>query len=75
MSFPVLPTINAILNASAAFCLLGGRLSIASGRQAAHRRWMLAGLMCSGAFLASYLYYHYSAGSTRYTGEGIWRVV
>ncbi len=36
---------------------------------------MLSALAASILFLASYLYYHYHAGTTRFTGEGAVRAV
>jgi uncharacterized membrane protein YozB (DUF420 family) len=65
-----LPTLNAILNASSAACLLLGWVLIRSGRREGHRRAMLAALACSALFLVSYLVYHSQVGSVRFTGEG-----
>jgi uncharacterized membrane protein YozB (DUF420 family) len=70
-----LPTLNAILNASSAGCLLLGWLLIRSGRREGHRRAMLAALACSALFLVSYLVYHAQVGSVRFTGEGPLRTV
>lgn len=70
-----LPTLNAILNASSAVCLLVGWCLIRSGRREGHRRAMLAALACSAVFLASYLVYHAQVGSVRFTGEGPVRTV
>lgn len=36
---------------------------------------MLGAFLCSGIFLASYLYYHYHVGSVRYQGQGLLRTV
>jgi uncharacterized membrane protein YozB (DUF420 family) len=70
-----LPTLNAILNASSAVCLLAGWCLIRSGRREGHRRAMFAALACSAVFLASYLVYHAQVGSVRFTGEGPLRTV
>lgn len=65
-----LPTLNAILNATAAILLLVGWRMIRTGRREAHRRAMLAAFACSAAFLVSYLVYHALAGSVRFPGTG-----
>ena len=75
MSASDLPTLNAVLNASSAACLLLGWLLIRRGRREGHRRAMLAALSCSALFLASYLVYHAQVGSVRFTGEGPIRTV
>lgn len=75
MSATDLPTLNAILNASSAGCLLVGWWLVRSGRREGHRRAMLAALAFSAAFLASYLVYHAQVGSVRFTGEGPVRAV
>lgn len=74
---PLLPTINASLNLLATFFLLAGWVSIRRDRSAyfTHRNLMVAALVASTLFLACYLYYHYTAGSVRYQGEGILRYV
>lgn len=68
MTVAELPGLNASLNASAAVFLVAGWVLIKRGAREAHRRAMLAALACSTVFLASYLYYHYHAGSVRYAG-------
>jgi len=69
-----LPTINAVLNGSAAVLLLAGRAAIKNGKAQAHRRVMLSALAMSAAFLACYLYYHFVIhGLTRYEGQGAMR--
>ena len=75
MSATDLPTLNAILNASSAGCLLVGWWLVRSGRREGHRRAMLAALAFSAAFLASYLVYHAQVGSVRFTGQGPVRAV
>lgn len=65
-----LPTLNAVLNAASAALLLNGYRLIRRRRVAAHRACMLAALVTSSLFLASYLYYHAHVGSVHYTGEG-----
>jgi uncharacterized membrane protein YozB (DUF420 family) len=72
---PLLPTVNAVLNGSAAVCLWFGRRAIAAGDRNRHRSWMTGALAASGLFLACYLYYHFHVGATRYQGAGIARWV
>lgn len=65
-----LPTVNALLNATAALLLLLGWGLVRARRLAAHRRVMLAACACSLLFLVSYLVYHFEAGSVRFPGSG-----
>ncbi len=70
-----LPTLNAILNATAATLLVIGYLLIRRGNRERHKQVMLMALGCSAAFLVSYLYYHYQVGSVHFEGEGTVRTV
>lgn len=70
-----LPALNATLNALAACLLALGYLRIRQGRRDQHRKLMLAALACSGAFLASYLVYHFQVGSVRFPHGGLLRAV
>ena len=70
-----LPTVNAILNGIAAVFLVVGWVLIRRRRMRAHRAAMLAALVCSVAFLASYLVYHAQVGSVRFQGTGAIRTV
>jgi uncharacterized membrane protein YozB (DUF420 family) len=70
-----LPTLNAVLNATAAALLLLGFVLIKQGRREAHRRAMLGALACSALFLVSYLAYHFQVGSVRFQGQGVLRTV
>jgi uncharacterized membrane protein YozB (DUF420 family) len=70
-----LPTLNAVLNATCFVLLLVGWRLARKGRREAHRSVMLAALATSALFLASYLVYHYQAGSVRFTGQGTIRTV
>lgn len=66
-----LPHVNAALNLLAAVLLLLGLYWIKRGREAAHRRAMLACFGVSTIFLVCYLAYHASAGSRKFpTGDG-----
>jgi uncharacterized membrane protein YozB (DUF420 family) len=75
MTLSDLPTVNAVLNASAATLLALGWVLIRSGRRDAHRLAMLGAVVCSALFLVSYLVYHAEVGSVRFTGQGTIRTV
>jgi putative membrane protein len=69
-----LPTVNAILNSIAAAFLLAGWVAIKfRHRQTLHRNLMIGALTASGAFLATYLYYHAQVGSVPYQKTGVLR--
>jgi putative membrane protein len=70
-----LPALNASLNALATCCLLAGYVAIRRGRPDVHKRFMLAALTASAAFLTSYVIYHANAGSRPFTGAGVIRTV
>ncbi len=70
-----LPAFNATMNALSGLLLLNGYRLVRARRLLAHRRSMLAACATSTIFLASYLFYHYHAGSTRFTGTGVVRTV
>jgi len=70
-----LPTVNAILNSTSAVLLLVGWRLIMLRRIQAHRICMGSALGTSALFLASYLFYHYHHGSTRFSGTGLLRTV
>jgi uncharacterized membrane protein YozB (DUF420 family) len=59
-----LPALNAALNGFSACCLIAGLICIRSGRQRAHRAFMLSAVTASILFLTSYIYYHAHAGRT-----------
>jgi uncharacterized membrane protein YozB (DUF420 family) len=65
-----LASLNALLNAAAAACLLTGYAYIRRGRVAAHRRAMLTAFALSCVFLVSYLAHHAQVGSVPFRGEG-----
>ena len=72
MSF-ALPTLNALLNLTAAVLLSVGYAHIRRRRVGVHHRSMLAACVSSGLFLVSYLVYHASAGSRPFAGHGLVR--
>jgi uncharacterized membrane protein YozB (DUF420 family) len=68
-----LPTINAVLNASATVLLVLGFVQIKRGQELAHKRTMLAAFAVSIVFLICYLAYHIwpvGAKDTPFTGQG-----
>ena len=75
MTLSTLPTLNAILNATAALLLLTGYYSIRRRRIAQHRACMIAAFVVSVLFLVSYLTYHAQVGSRRFAGTGTIRTV
>jgi uncharacterized membrane protein YozB (DUF420 family) len=68
--FTIFPTINATLNGTSAVLLVTAHNMIKRGRMNAHRALMLAAVVTSTLFLASYLYYHAHVGSVRFQGRG-----
>jgi uncharacterized membrane protein YozB (DUF420 family) len=75
MDLSFLPHVNAGLNATSAVLLSAGYYFIRRGRVTAHLRCMIAAVVVSLVFLASYLLYHYSHGSTRFAGQGAIRPI
>lgn len=75
MSTADLPTLNALLNATASVLLVAGLVAIKRQWREAHRRLMLAAFATSIAFLASYVTYHALHGSRRFPHEGTLRTV
>ena len=75
MDVQSLPAVNATLNATCAVLLLSGRWLIARGHIRAHRRTMIAAVITSTVFLASYVFYHAHVGSVPFTPPGAIRFV
>lgn len=69
-SVALLPTLNAVINATVAALLTTGYVFIRRGHIAAHRACMLSALGLSVVFLLSYVTYHYAADETRFGGTG-----
>jgi putative membrane protein len=65
-----LPALNAALNATSAVLLVAGYAFIRRRRVTPHLACMLAAFAVSALFLASYVLYHYHAGSRPFTGQG-----
>lgn len=72
---PVLPTVNAALNATAAVLLVWGYALIRRKRIEAHRKVMIAAFVTSCVFLVCYLIYHYQVGSVHFPKTGAIRTV
>ena len=64
MTLSDLPALNACLNGTSACLLTAGYILIKRKNERAHRNCMVAALVTSSLFLASYLYYHFHAGRT-----------
>ncbi len=75
MAAPLLPTVNAVLNATSAALLACGYAMIRRGRMPAHRACMLGAFASSLLFLACYVVYHAQSGSHLFPGHGIARLV
>ena len=73
--YAIFPVINATLNGSSAVLIATGRVLIRRGNMAAHRAFMIAAVVCSSAFLVSYLWYHVHVGSVPFRGQGAARPV
>jgi putative membrane protein len=72
MSLSDLPHVNVALNALSAVLLTAGYIAIRMRRVRWHRGLMIAAMIASALFLASYLTYHFGVELTRkYTGT--WR--
>lgn len=75
MPLSAFPALNASLNGTAAVLLILGWALIKNGKREAHRWTMLAAFLCSSAFLACYLWYHYHVGSVHFQKTGLIRKV
>ena len=67
---PILPSVNAVLNATAAVLLIWGYALIRRKRIQQHRKVMQAAFVVSCLFLVCYLVYHYQVGSVRFQRTG-----
>lgn len=65
-----LPTVNAVLNATAAVLLMWGYTLIRRKKIAQHRRVMLSAFTVSVVFLICYLVYHFQVGSVKFPRPG-----
>ena len=67
---PVLPSVNAVLNATSAVLLVWGYTLIRRKRIQQHRKVMQTAFVVSCLFLVCYLVYHYQVGSVRFPKTG-----
>jgi uncharacterized membrane protein YozB (DUF420 family) len=72
---PVLPTVNAALNFTAAVLLVWAYVLIRRKRIEQHRKVMITAFCVSCAFLICYLIYHAQVGSVKFQGTGAIRPV
>jgi uncharacterized membrane protein YozB (DUF420 family) len=63
---------HATLNA---LFLFAGYLAVLRRRINVHRACMVSALVCSAAFLVSYVIYHLQVGSVRFQGQGLIRPI
>jgi putative membrane protein len=70
MSTYDLPHLNVVLNSINVLLLITGYVQIKKRHIKRHKRIMLGAFTASALFLVSYLVYHYTAGATKFTGEG-----
>lgn len=70
MTLSDLPTVNALLNATATVFIVSGLVMIKQGKKRAHVICMVTALVISAAFLTCYLIYHYAHPTTRFTHDG-----
>lgn len=64
------PAVNAALNGTCFVFLVLGRMAIAKGDAALHRKRMLTAFAASTVFLVSYLIRFATTGAHKYPGEG-----
>jgi len=65
-----LPALNAALNGASAVLLTAGYVFIRRRRVAAHVTCMVGAFLVSTLFFASYVVYHWHAGSRPFAGQG-----
>ncbi len=75
MTLHDLPTVNAVLNATAAVLLTVGYILIRRKRIQTHRKVMLAAFATSCIFLVCYIVYHAQVGSVHFPKTGPIRTV
>lgn len=67
--FYILPKINAIINGTAFFALLGAWAAIRSGNIQLHKKLTSSAVILSVLFLLSYITFHFTVASTHYCGS------
>lgn len=69
------PAINAALNLTCFCFLVGGRMAIARGDTALHKKRMLSAFTASTVFLISYLIRFATTGAHKYPGDGVDKIL
>jgi len=69
------PAFNALLNLTCFVFLVLGRVAIARGDQALHKKRMLTAFTVSAVFLVSYVIRFATTGAHKYPGDGIDRII
>jgi len=72
---PLLPTVNAVLNATSAVLLVWGYTLIRGEQIQTHRKVMITAFATSCLFLVCYLIYHAQVGSVPFQGTGVIRPI
>ena len=72
---PLLPTVNAVLNAASAVLLVWGYTLIRRKQIQTHRKVMITAFATSCLFLICYLIYHAQVGSVPFQGTGAIRPI
>ena len=72
---PLLPTVNAVLNATSAVLLVWGYTLIRRKQIQTHRKVMITAFATSCLFLICYLIYHAQVGSVPFQGTGAIRPI
>jgi len=67
--FYILPKINAFINGTAFFVLLGAWAAIRSGNIQLHKKLTSTAVILSVLFLVSYIAFHFTVASTHYCGS------
>ena len=75
MGITHLPLLNAFLNSTSAIFLLFAHHAAKLGRTSTHKKFMIAAIVVSSLFLASYLLYHSIHGTQHFAGQGFIRPV
>jgi len=75
MDYTILPTLNAILNATSGLLVILGYRNIKRSNEETHKRFMLSAFAVSAIFFASYIIYHWNVGSVKFQGAGMIRYV
>ena len=75
MQLSDLPALNATLNSAATVFIVAGLVFIKKGNKKAHIICMISALVVSAAFLTSYLIYHYNHPTTKFTHDGLPRMI